>query len=55
MGLLDDDYVAPFTPRKSKKYQRDTVLSQELRDSELNNEGHDEVKDDFSDSPFLNY
>jgi len=37
MGLLDDDYVPPWTPPKPKKYERQTALSQEARDLELNN------------------
>lgn len=53
MGLLDDDYKAPWTPPKSdKRYKRQTALSQEARDAELNNHDRGEVTEDFSDSPF---
>lgn len=37
MGLLDDDYVPPWTPPKSKQYQNQTPLSQQNRDEKLNN------------------
>ena len=53
MGLLDDDYKPPYQPPKhTTKYVKQTVLSQEARDAELNNEGRAEVTEDFSDSPF---
>lgn len=55
MGLLDfdDTYVPPFKPKEhGKKAVKQTALSQEGRDSELNNHGRDEVTEDFSDSPF---
>lgn len=54
MGLLDfeEDYTPPFKPRESKRYEKQTALSQQGRDSELNNMGHEEVTEDFSDSPF---
>tara|TARA_R100001086_G_scaffold170822_2_gene93338 strand:- start:953 stop:1132 length:180 start_codon:yes stop_codon:yes gene_type:complete len=51
MGLLDDDYVPPFKP-KERRYRKQTALSQESRDSELNNLEREEVTEDFSDSPF---
>ena len=53
MGLLDfdDTYVPPFTPKEGRKAVKQTALSQESRDSELNNLDHDEVTEDFSDSP----
>ena len=37
MGLLDDDYKPPFVPPKPRRYEKQTVLSQEARDLELNN------------------
>lgn len=37
MGLLDDDYVPPYTPPKPKRYEKQTAISQEVRDLELNN------------------
>lgn len=41
MGLLDDDYVPPYqppeNPYRGKRYDKQTVLSQEKRDTELNN------------------
>lgn len=36
-GLLDDDYVPPYTPPKPKRYERQTALSQQARDEQLNN------------------
>lgn len=56
MGLLDFDetykplYQPPHT-RDGKKRQKETALSQEARDTELNNFGREEVTEDFSDSP----
>ncbi len=58
MSLLDfdDTYVPPYNPkdytREGKKRIKETVLSQEARDSELNNFGRAEVTEDFGDSPF---
>lgn len=37
MGLLDDDYTPPWTPPKPRRYEKQTALSQEARDLELNN------------------
>lgn len=38
MGLLDDDdFVPRYVPPKPKRYVRQTALSQEERDAELNN------------------
>jgi hypothetical protein len=37
MGLLDDDPKPLWTPPKPKRYQKQTALSQEDRDVELNN------------------
>lgn len=37
MGLLDDDIEPLWQPPKSKRYHRQTTLSQEERDKELNN------------------
>lgn len=36
MSLLDD-YIPPYTPPKSRRYIKQTALSQEERDLELNN------------------
>ena len=49
MGLLDDDYKAPFSPRRStinrgKEGKRDNF-------SDLQNLGRREVTEDFSDNP----
>lgn len=52
MGLLDleDDPKPLYTPPQSKRYVRQTVLSQEARDFELNN--HDrEVEDENYKQP----
>lgn len=53
MGLLDfeDTFTPRFTPKESRKAVKQTALSQEARDAELNNLGHDEVTEDFGDSP----
>lgn len=39
MGLLDDENFIqkPWTPPKSRRYVKQTALSQEQRDFELNN------------------
>lgn len=37
MGLLDDDPKPLYTPPKSKRFVKQTALSQEERDTELNN------------------
>jgi hypothetical protein len=37
MNLLDDDYVPPYTPPKPKRYVKQTALSQQARDEQLNN------------------
>jgi len=39
MGLLDFDktYTPPFQPPKSKRFQKQTALTQEERDKDLNN------------------
>lgn len=37
MGLLDDDYVPPYTPPTPKRYVKQTALSQQARDEQLNN------------------
>lgn len=57
MGLLDDDETKPlYTPPVSgKRFRTETALSQESRDLELNNFGRDEMTEDYSDSPHLNY
>jgi hypothetical protein len=53
MGLLDDDYKPLWKPPKEgKKFRRETALSQQDRDSRLNNDDREEVTEDFSDSPF---
>lgn len=55
MGLLDDDgYVPPYVPpnHPSRRAPKQTALSQEARDAELNNHGRGEVTEDFADSPF---
>jgi hypothetical protein len=54
MGLLDD--VNPlYTPPFSRKFRKETALSQEERDSDLNNFDRDEMREDFTDSPHLDY
>lgn len=56
MGLLDDDYVPPYKPPENgKRYRKQTALSQEERDSELNNLGHDLETEDYSNSRHLDY
>lgn len=53
MGLLDDDYVPPYQPpKKTDRFARESAETQEARDAELNNMDHDEVTEDFGDSPF---
>ena len=52
MGLLDDDYKPLWTPPKPKRFRKETDLSQQQRDDELNNHDRKEVTEDFSDSPF---
>lgn len=47
MGLLDDDYIPPWTPPKPRKYERQTALSQEARDLELNNFDREEVNEHY--------
>ena len=37
MGLLDDDVPPLWQPPKSRRYVRQTALSQQNRDEELNN------------------
>lgn len=51
MGLLDP-IPEPWQPPKSRKFRKETELSQESRDTELNNHDRGEVTEDFSDSPF---
>lgn len=56
MGLLDDDPKPLYTPphsgnRHTKKYLKQTALSQERRDFELNNEGRTE---DYKSEPSEN-
>lgn len=48
MGLLDDDYVPPYQPPKPKRFERQTALTQEQRDLELNN--FDRTTDDMSEN-----
>lgn len=54
MGLLDfeDNYMPPYTPPKPKLYEKQTALSQEVRDILLNNFDREEMTEDFSNSPF---
>lgn len=53
MGLLDDEYVPPYVPpTMGKRFRKQTALSQEERDAELNNFDRKEVTEDYSDSPF---
>lgn len=52
MGLLDDNYIPPWTPPKSRQYHNQTALTQQDRDSELNNLDRPEVTEDYSDSNF---
>lgn len=51
MGILDfdDEYKPRFSPKEPKKFVKQTALSQEARDAELNNEGRDEMTEDFRD------
>ncbi len=54
MGLLDfdDTYESPFDAPKPKRFEKQTALSQEQRDFDLNNHDRAAVTEDFSDSPF---
>lgn len=54
MGMLDfeDTYKEPFKP-KPRKYPHGPRGDERLK--ELNNDGHEEVTEDFSDSPHLDY
>lgn len=54
MGLLDDDYKPLYVPptHPSRRAPKQTALSQESRDSELNNHDRTENTEDFADSPF---
>lgn len=54
MGLLDfeDSYVPPFTPREPRRYVKQTALSQEIRDNDLNNFDRKDITEDFGDSIF---
>lgn len=52
MGLLDDDRTLLWVPPKPKRYVKQTVLSQEERDLELNNHDRPEVTEDYQDSNF---
>lgn len=54
MDLLGDNDPVPLyqPPRKTGRYSRESAEQQEERDRELNNMGHGEVTEDFSDSPF---
>jgi len=50
MGLLDFEYNPPFQPPKVKRFRKETPLSQEERDTELNN--HDrEIEDENYKQP----
>lgn len=51
MGLLDD-VPERWTPPKERRYRRQTALSQEERDAELNNHERSTLTEDFGDSPF---
>jgi len=55
MGLLDNEPTPRYTPKefRGKKYTKQTALSQQARDEELNNLGRKKEVDDFSDSNFL--
>lgn len=52
MSFFDDEPKPLYTPPKPKRYVKQTALSQEERDLALNNEGREEVTEDFGDSPF---
>jgi hypothetical protein len=54
MGLLDDEPKPLWTPPKQKRFNKQTALSQEKRDYDLNNHDRDENTEDFSDSPRVN-
>lgn len=50
MGLLDFEYTPPFQPPKTRRFRKETPLSQEERDAELNN--HDrEIEDENYKQP----
>lgn len=50
MGLLDDDVPPPWTPPKTRRYEKQTALNQEARDLELNNFDR-EVEDEHYKQP----
>jgi hypothetical protein len=52
MGLLDDDVPPLWKPPKPRRYEKQTILSQQQRDDELNNHDREPITEDFSDSPF---
>lgn len=45
MSLLDFDnnYIPPFKAPKPKRYEKQTAITQELRDSELNNYDREDI------------
>lgn len=54
MDLLDIQVEERYTPpRGSKRFPKQTSLSQMERDSELNNLGREKDTEDFSNSPHL--
>lgn len=50
MGLLDDDYKAPYSPNLTAR--RRVRREDEDNSAELNNFGRKPVSEDFEDSPF---
>lgn len=47
MGLLDDDVPPLWQPPKSRRYVRQTTLSQEQRDFDLNNHDREEETEHY--------
>lgn len=52
MGMLDEEVPELWQPPKSRRFRKETALSQEERDAYLNNHDRGEVTEDFGDSPF---
>ena len=47
MGLLDDDPAPRWEPPKYKRYTKQSALSQENRDSDLNNHDKEEETEHY--------
>ena len=52
MSFFDEDPKPLYTPPESRKYKKQTALTQQDRDQELNNLDRAKVTEDYSDSPF---